>query len=59
MLARRLIVAAGAGPRPEAGAVAGLVTWGVLALLALGLALSLFPARRHAPDPHSARENSR
>ena len=59
MLARRLIVAAEAGPRPEAAAVAGLVTWGGLALLALGLALSLFPARRHAPDPLSAREISR
>lgn len=46
MLARRLIVATQAGPRPEAGAIAWYVTWGVLALLALGLALSLVPARR-------------
>jgi hypothetical protein len=43
MVARRLIVATGAGPRPEAGAIAALVTWGVLALLALGLLLSLIP----------------
>lgn len=46
MLARRLIVQASDVGRAAASPVAGFVTWGVFALLALGLLLSLLPARR-------------
>ncbi len=49
MLARRLIVETHDVARTAAGPVAWYVTWGVLALLALGLLLSLIPARREAP----------
>jgi hypothetical protein len=45
MLARRLIVEAQDVERAAGSPVAWYVTWGVLALLALGLALSLIPAR--------------
>ena len=44
-LARRLIVQAHDVARPGSSPIAWYVTWGVLALLALGLALSLIPAR--------------
>ena len=46
MLARRLIVATHEVARAAASPVAWYVTWGVLILLAIGLLLSLFPARR-------------
>lgn len=48
MLARRLIVQTHDIARAEASPIAWYVTWGVLALLALGLLLSLIPARRGA-----------
>lgn len=48
-LARRFLVQAQPGPRPETTAIAFYMTWGILALLALGLALSLLPARGDAP----------
>jgi hypothetical protein len=44
-LGRRLLVQAQPGARPETTAIAFYMTWGILALLALGLALSLIPAR--------------
>lgn len=53
MLARRAIVATHEVAREAASPVAWYVTWGVLALLALGLALSLLPARH----PRSSEEN--
>ena len=46
MLARRLIVQTHDVARAEASPIAWYVTWGVLGLLALGLLLSLIPARR-------------
>jgi len=46
MLARRLIVQTHDVARGAASPIAWYVTWGVLALLALGLLLSLIPARR-------------
>jgi hypothetical protein len=49
MLARRMIVQAHEGTHPAASPVAWYVTWGVLALLALGLLLCLIPARHKAP----------
>lgn len=49
MLARRLIVQTQAVAHPGASPVAWFVTWGVLALLALGLLLSLLPARGATP----------
>lgn len=45
MLARRLIVRTHDVTHAAASPIAWYVTWGVLALLALGLALSLIPAR--------------
>ena len=47
-LARRLIVQAHEVARPESSSVALLVTWGVLAMLALGFVLSLLPRRARA-----------
>ena len=44
-LARRLIVASYAAPGAPSTAIAGIVNYGLLALLALGLLLSLIPAR--------------
>lgn len=49
-LARRLIVAAGDVVRPEPSPVAWYITYGTLALLALGLALSL-KRDSHFPPP--------
>ena len=46
MLARRLIVQTHDIARAGASPIAWYVTWGVLILLALGLLLSLLPARR-------------
>lgn len=48
-LGRRFLVQAQPGPRPDTTAIAFYMTWGVLALLALGLALSLIPARGETP----------
>jgi hypothetical protein len=45
MLARRLIVQMNGATQPAASPIAWYVTWGVLILLVLGLALSLIPAR--------------
>jgi hypothetical protein len=45
MLARRAIVQAHAVARAETGAVAWYLTYGMLVLLAVGLVLSLLPAR--------------
>lgn len=51
MLARRLIVQTHDVARASASPVAWYVTWGVLALLALGLLLSLIPGRKgRSPD---------
>ena len=53
MLARRLIVRTHDVAHAAASPVAWYVTWGVLALLALGLFLSLIPARgERARSPH-------
>lgn len=49
MLARRLIVQTHDVAHPAASSVAWYVTWGVLALLALGLLLCLIPAGRGTP----------
>ena len=49
MLARRLIVQSHDVAHAAASPIAWYVTWGVLALLALGLALSLIPARSERP----------
>jgi len=46
MVARRLIVETQGATQPAASPIAWYVTWGVLILLVLGLALSLIPARR-------------
>jgi hypothetical protein len=46
MLARRLIVQTHEVARAAASPVAWYVTWGILALLALGLLLSLIPGRK-------------
>lgn len=43
-IGRRLIVAQ-PGPRPDTPAIAFYMTWGVLAVIAIGLALSLLPGR--------------
>ena len=45
LIARRLIVESNALERAASSPVAWYVTWGVLGLVALGLALSLWPAR--------------
>ena len=45
-LARRLIVQGYAVPRTETGPAVGYLTWGLLALLAIGLVLSLLPVRK-------------
>ncbi|MGA9581986.1 MAG: hypothetical protein WBR13_08470 [Allosphingosinicella sp.] len=52
-LARRFLVQAHDVVRAEAGPVAGFVTYGMLALLALGLALSILPdkGRLRRPEP--------
>ena len=56
MIARRLIVGAHEAARPESSPVAWYVTYGVLAVLALGLLLSLIPARgERAPNLEEAR----
>ena len=48
-LARRLLVESQDVTRSAASPIAWYVTWGVLGLLALGLALSLLPARSGRP----------
>ena len=48
MLARRLIVQTHELVRAQSSPIAWYVTWGVLILLALGLLLSLIPARHKA-----------
>ena len=58
-LARRLLVAAHDVARAGGSPVGWGVTWGVLAVLALGLALSLIPAGgRRRPAPRAGRSSS-